>query len=428
MVRGRSAAFGTAPVRSARQGHDNLRKSEKKLRETFDQLTSRVGKIHSQRSEIDSFIVMDVMQRAAEKEAAGVNVIHMEVGQPATPAPLFVRQAVGESLSGPDAMGYTVALGRPALRERISQHYTETYGVKVDPGRILITTGSSAGFVLTFLSLFDVGARVALPSPGYPCYRQILKALGQEPVVFETSADTRWMPTPEQIERLAKQKKIDGLLIASPNNPTGTVLDGARLAAIADVCSRHGIRFISDEIYHGLTYGARAQTLLAHSDDGVVINSFSKYFSMTGWRIGWIVVPKNLVRTFERLAQNFYISAPTVSQVAAQAAFDSTDELEKNVAVYRDNRRLLLEGLPNAGFDKIVPADGAFYLYCDVGDQCDDSLAYANRILDETGVAVTPGIDFDAKRGHNFIRFSYAGDTASMREAVERLQAWRRLR
>ncbi len=378
----------------------------------------------SSRSEIDSFIVMDVMRQAAEKEARGERVIHMEVGQPGTPAPHTARQAAMASLTD-DPLGYTLALGRASLRERIARHYRETYNVTVAPEQVVITTGSSAAFVLAFLAVFDAGARVALPSPGYPCYRQILSALGQEPVFIETGPENRWMPTPDDIEKLARNDRLDGLLIASPANPTGTMLEPQRLADIAAVCQRYGVRFISDEIYHGLTYDMPAETLLSHSDDGIVINSFSKYFSMTGWRIGWMVVPPSLVRTFERLTQNFYISPPTISQIAAEAAFDGYDELQKNCAVYRNNRALLLEGLPNVGFEKLVPADGAFYLYCDVGAETDDSLQFAKRILDETGVAVTPGLDFDATRGHRFIRFSYAGQTSDMQEALSRLHKWR---
>lgn len=379
----------------------------------------------SARSDIASFIVMDVMCQAAEKEARGERVIHMEVGQPGTPAPATARQAVAAALDG-DAMGYTLALGQPSLRRRIAQHYRDFYRVNVDPDQVVVTTGSSAAFVLTFLACFDTGARVALPSPGYPCYRHILSALGQEPVMIETGPQTRWMPTPDDVEKLVRNGGLQGLLIASPANPTGTMLEPERLADLAAVCDRHGVRFISDEIYHGLTYDMPAATLMAHSEAGIVINSFSKYFSMTGWRVGWMVVPKPLVRVVERLAQNFFISPPTVSQVAAEASFDAIDELQFNCAVYKKNRALLLEGLPRVGFEKIVPADGAFYLYCDVSDQADDSLAFAKKVLDETGVAITPGIDFDPIRGNTFVRFSYAGATADMAEAVERLARWRR--
>lgn len=381
----------------------------------------------SRRSAIDSFIVMDVMNRAAAREAAGHRVIHMEVGQPATPAPLEAREAAKRAIDA-GALGYTLALGTEPLRERIARHYREFYRIEIAPERVVVTTGSSASFVLAFLALFDVGARVALPEPGYPCYRHILSALGQLPVSIETNAQTRWMPTAQSIAALADTAAgIDGVLIASPANPTGTMLEPERLAEICQLCDERGIWFISDEIYHGLTYTGAADTALAHSDEAIVINSFSKYFSMTGWRVGWMIVPERLVRSVERLAQNLYIAPPAISQVAALAAFDARPELHANKAVYARNRELLLDGLAKLGLGNIVPADGAFYLYCDVSHLTDDSLAFANEMLEEVGVAVTPGIDFDPKRGRQFIRFSYAGSTEDMAEALQRLATWRRL-
>lgn len=377
------------------------------------------------RSQIDSFIVMDVMRAAAAREAAGERVIHMEVGQPASPAPRAARDALRAALDN-DSLGYTLALGMEPLRERIARHYRETYAVDVPAERIVITTGSSAGFILAFLALFDHGDTVALPSPGYPCYRQILRALGQRTAMLGTGAETRWMPTASAIEAAHVNSGIRGLLIASPANPTGTMLEPERLAEICATCQRLGLWFISDEIYHGLTYDAPAVTALAHNDDAIVINSFSKYFSMTGWRVGWMVVPERLVRVIERLAQNLYIAAPAASQVAALGAFDGREELEANKRVYAANRELLLTGLPRAGFDRIVPADGAFYLYCDVSHLTDDSPAFAARILNDIGVAVTPGVDFDADLGKRYLRFSYAGATADMAEAVRRLADWRR--
>ncbi len=379
----------------------------------------------SRRSGIASFIVMDVMAAAAAKEAGGVRVIHMEVGQPSTPAPKAAREAVKRVLDS-ETLGYTLALGTDALRERISRHYRETYGVSVAPGRVIVTAGSSAAFVLAFLAAFDAGDPVLLPDPGYPCYRHILSALGQAPVMVETGPQTRWMPTAQQIAEAAQRTRAKGLLIASPANPTGTMVEDGRLAEIAAACTQNGLWFISDEIYHGLTYGRTARTALAVSDEAIVINSFSKYFSMTGWRVGWMVVPQRLVRPIERLAQNLYISPPAVAQVAALGAFDGLEELEANRAVYARNRELLLNELPGAGFRSIVPADGAFYLYADISDLTDDSLGFARRMLDETGVASTPGVDFDAARGHRFVRFSYAGSTADMAEAVRRLKDWRR--
>jgi aspartate/methionine/tyrosine aminotransferase len=381
----------------------------------------------SRRSGIASFIVMDVMRAAAAREAAGHRVIHMEVGQPATAAPRAAREAVKRALDA-DTLGYTLALGLPALRERIAQLYQDWYGIKVAPNRVIVTSGSSAAFVLGFLAAFDVGAKVALPSPGYPCYRHILTALGQVPVILETGPATRWMPTPDQIDDAASHSGISGLLIASPANPTGTMLTPDRLAAIIDVCQRRQLWFISDEIYHGLTYGLPDTTALQLSADAIVINSFSKYFSMTGWRVGWMIVPDRLVEPVERLAQNFYISPPAVAQVAALGAFDGLAELDDNKRVYRANRDLLLAELPKAGFDTIVPADGAFYLYADVSRFTNDSLAFAKLMLDETGVAATPGVDFDDARGRQFLRFSYSRSTADMADGAARLQAWARLK
>jgi aspartate/methionine/tyrosine aminotransferase len=376
---------------------------------------------------IDPFIVMDVMQAAVEREAQGHGVIHMEVGQPGTPAPRAALVRVAEALQR-ETLGYTVALGLPALRERIARHYAGRYGVTVEPERVVVTTGSSAGFVLAFLALFDVGARVALPAPGYPCYRHILTALGQEPVPIATDAAGRWMPTAAQIGAARREHGIAGLVVASPNNPTGTMLEPARLAELAAACRDAGIWLVSDEIYHGLTYGMAEETALAHADDAVVINSFSKYFSMTGWRIGWLVVPPALLRPIERLAQNLYISPPTVAQVAALGAFDGLDELEANRRVYAENRALLLDALPRIGLDRVLPADGAFYLYVDVGEFTSDSHAFTQAMLGDIGVAATPGIDFDAGRGGRYVRFCYAGTTADMAEAARRLKGWNRLK
>ncbi|MCL4765768.1 MAG: aminotransferase class I/II-fold pyridoxal phosphate-dependent enzyme [Hyphomicrobiaceae bacterium] len=380
----------------------------------------------SERSSIPPFIVMDVMRAAAAREAAGHRVIHMEVGQPGTPAPAAALAAVERAMRT-ETLGYTLALGMPSLRERIARHYEDWYGIELPPERVVVTNGSSAAFVLAFLALFDAGERVALPSPGYPCYRHILTALGQQPVILETSETSRWMPTAAQVDESSTRDGLAGVLIASPANPTGTMLEPQRLREILAVCRRRGLWFISDEIYHGLTYGVPAETALRHSDGVVVINSFSKYFSMTGWRIGWMVVPQEMVRTVERLAQNLYIAPPTVAQVAALGAFDGVAELEANRRVYAANRELLLAGLPKAGLDRIVPADGAFYLYVDVSRFTDDSLAFASLMLEETGISATPGVDFDEARGRRFLRFSYAGTTADMAEAAARLAAWRRL-
>jgi aspartate/methionine/tyrosine aminotransferase len=372
-------------------------------------------------------MVMDVMRAAQAQEAAGRSVIHMEVGQPGTSAPKAARLAAMRALEN-DTLGYTMALGTDALRRRIAQLYKEWYGVDVDPERVVVTTGSSAAFVLAFLAVFDAHDAVALPSPGYPCYRHILSALGQRPVVIATGPAAGWMPTAEDVERAADRDGIKGLLIASPANPTGTVIAPERLKELVQVCRRKGVRLISDEIYHGLTYVSGVETALAHSDAAIVVNSFSKYFSMTGWRVGWMVVPEALVRPIERLAQNLYISAPAIAQAAALGAFDGIDELEANRRVYASNRALLLDELPKAGFAAFAPADGAFYLYCDVSGMTNDAPAFAKAMLEEAGVAATPGVDFDVERGHGYLRFCYAGTAADMAEGARRLQAWAKSR
>ena len=378
----------------------------------------------SARSAIDAVIVMDVLRQANELQASGVDVVHMEVGQPATPAPRLAREAAKRALDK-DRLGYTEALGLPALREKISQHYRRWYGVDVPPSRIVITAGSSAGFVLSFLAAFSPGDRVALPSPGYPCYRHILRALGCEPVPIVTTAETRWTPTPALVDEALKGGPLKGVLVASPNNPTGTMADADRLSRLVKHAEANGIAFVSDEIYHGLTYAFPGATALAMSDQAIVINSFSKYFSMTGWRVGWMVLPEALVRPVERLAQNLYISPSTISQIAAAAAFDAEEELEGYKAVYIANRELLLDALPGLGLTRLLPADGAFYIYADVSDWTDDAHALAGRLLREAGVAVTPGVDFDEARGRGYWRLSYAGSTEAMAEAVRRVRAWR---
>jgi aspartate/methionine/tyrosine aminotransferase len=382
----------------------------------------------ARRSDIASFIVMDVMRAAAELEAQGRSVIHMEVGQPGTPAPDAALARVQAALAADETLGYTAALGIDALRHRIARSYRDLYGIDVADNRVVVCTGSSAAFILAFLALFDTGARVALPSPGYPCYRHILSALGCRSLLIETGPETRWMPTRDALAALHRDADLDGLLIASPANPTGTMIEPERLAELVRFCDAHGIWFISDEIYHGLTYEAPATTALSVSSEAIVINSFSKYYAMTGWRIGWLVVPPSLVRVAERLQQNLFISAPAVSQVAALGAFEGTDELERNRATYACNRARLLKALPEAGLAQLAPADGAFYLYADVSAFTGDARAFASAMLHEIGVAVTPGLDFDERRGHHFIRFSYAGTEDDMAEAARRLKGWARLR
>ncbi|WP_420022735.1 pyridoxal phosphate-dependent aminotransferase [Cereibacter azotoformans] len=374
----------------------------------------------SRRGAVDPFIVMDVMEQARTLEAAGRSIIHMEVGQPGTPAPAGARAALARAMeAGP--LGYTVALGLPELRKGIADLYRRWYGVELDPNRVVVTAGSSSAFLLAFTALFEAGDRVALGEPGYPSYRQILRALSLEPVGIPTRDENRLQPVPEDLAGVAD---LAGLIVASPGNPSGTMLSQEALAALTGHCAERAIAFISDEIYHGLDYGTRAVSALEITDDVYVINSFSKYFSMTGWRLGWLVVPEAHVRPIERLAQNMFICPPHASQIAALAALDCVEELEANRIVYAENRRLMLEGLPKAGFTRFAPPDGAFYVYADVSDLTDDSLAFAAEILREAGVAVTPGLDFDPVRGARTLRFSYARATEDIVEGLRRLEAF----
>jgi aspartate/methionine/tyrosine aminotransferase len=377
----------------------------------------------SARSDVPPFMVMDVIAAAARLEASGAHVIHLEVGQPAAPAPRCALAAARAAL-GRGRLGYTETLGIPSLRGRIARHYAEQFGIDVDPGRVVVTTGSSAGFILAFLALFEAGDRVALASPGYPPYRHILKALGCEPVLIETTAETRWAITPQMLRDVHRRMPLKGLLVASPANPTGTMMTAQAVEELLRTAEGEGIQFISDEIYHGLDYAFRAESAARLSDNAVVINSFSKYFCMTGWRVGWMVVPGPLVRPIDRLQGNLAISVPTLSQIAAEAAFDGQAEMEEVKRGYQENRRILLAGLPKAGIDTFLPVDGAFYLYANVSRFSSDSVDFARRVLAETHVAVTPGVDFDPVHGTDFIRFSYAGAAAEMHEAVERLGRW----
>jgi len=372
----------------------------------------------SRRGAIPPFIVMDVMRAANERAVGGDSVLHLEVGQPGTPAPGGVLAAARDALTR-ERLGYTDALGLETLRRRIATHYGDTYGVSVDWRRVVATTGSSGAFVLAFLAAFDAGGRVALASPGYPAYRNILAALGVEAVEVPVGADTRFQPTPAALDRV--EGRLDGLIVASPANPTGTMVEPEELAALTGYCADRGMRLVSDEIYHGITYETPAETALRFDDTAIVVNSFSKYYSMTGWRIGWAVIPEDLLRPVECLAQNLYISPPAISQFAAAAAFDCRAELDANVARYDRNRRLLLEELPKAGFTDLAPAQGAFYLYANVGQMTNDSDALWRQILADCAVATTPGIDFDPGRGSRFLRFSFAGTTEDMAEAARRL-------
>lgn len=378
-------------------------------------------KVAKRGSIIPPFKVMDVMRAAFEREAAKGDVLHLEVGQPSTGAPQGVIAAAKAALDS-ERLGYTDTFGIPPLRTAIAAHYRDWYGVDLVPEQVFVTTGSSAAFVISFLAAFDAGDRVAIAEPGYPCYRNILSALGVEPVGLATTEASRFQPTVAELEAI--EGKLDGLIVASPSNPTGTMLSAAELKALADYCSARDIRLISDEIYHGITYGERGASALEFTRDSVVINSFSKYFSMTGWRLGWMVVPPDLARAIECLAQNLYISPPSLSQAAALAAFDCHEELRSNIARYSRNRELLLRKLPAAGFDHLAPAQGAFYIYADVSTLTNDSEGFCRRMLAETGVAATPGVDFDPARGQAFMRFSFAGATEDMDEAADRLSAW----
>jgi aspartate/methionine/tyrosine aminotransferase len=378
----------------------------------------------SRRGLVPPFIAMDVMRAANEREAQGQSVIHLEVGQPGTPAPAAVREAARRALAE-DRIGYTDALGIRPLREVIASHYREQYGVGVEPAEIVVTTGSSAAFQLAFLAAFEPGDRVALAAPGYPAYRNILTALDLEPVLIEVGENAHYQPNPEL---LAEAGDLAGLIVASPANPTGTMIPAADLAQLAEYCRERGIRLVSDEIYHGITYETAPQTARAFGggDQGgaIVINSFSKYYSMTGWRLGWMVVPSDLARSVECLAQNFYISPPALSQLAALPVFGCRAELDGHVARYRANRDRLIATMRQAGLTRFAPAEGAFYLYVDVSALTRDSVEFCRRLLAETGVAVTPGRDFDPIHGDSWIRLSFAGSTEDIAEACRRLAAW----
>jgi aspartate/methionine/tyrosine aminotransferase len=363
---------------------------------------------------------MEVMKAAAERERIGGEVLHLEVGQPSTSAPAPVLEAATAALAS-NRLGYTDATGIPELKERIAVHYRDRYGVTVDPGRVVVTIGASGGFVLAFLAAFDPGRRVAVTEPGYPCYRNTLEAFGVEAVPIKVGPETRFVPTGEL---LADAGPLDGLMVASPANPTGTALRPAELEDIVEFCREHDIRLIADEIYHGIEYGEPVPTALSVDPDTVIIQSFSKYYSMTGWRLGWMVVPEDLLRPIERLAQNLFISAPTMSQLAALAAFDAAGELDANVARYRANREILIDGLGDVGLDHFASPDGAFYFYVDVSHVTSDSQELCRVWLDELGVACTPGIDFDPAGGHRYVRLSYSESTEDVAEATRRIAAW----
>ena len=378
----------------------------------------------SVRSAVPPFMVMDVVAAAARLESQGRRIIHMEVGQPAAGAPANAIAAARSALAS--ALRYTETLGLPSLRRRIARAYADRHGLDIDPDRIVVTTGSSAGFILSFLAAFDVGDRVALALPGYPPYRHILTALGCEPVGIETSAATRWSIDSENLLAHHRERRLSGVIVGSPANPSGTMMTTKALAELIACAQDAGIAVISDEIYHGLDYAFGAECAARMSPDVIIINSFSKYFCMTGWRIGWMVAPPTLVRAVERLQQNLAISVPTLSQIAAEAAFDARAELDEVRRGYEENRRILLDGLPEVGLDSFLPADGAFYLYADISRFSGDSFAFAKLMLEEAGVAATPGVDFDPVRGKNFLRLCYAGAADDMREAIARVGGWLR--
>ena len=371
----------------------------------------------SERSRIDPFIVMDIMERANAVEKKGQTVVHMEVGQPGTSAPQAAKDFLKASMED-NPMGYTVALGLPDLRKKIAELYGDWYGLDVDWNRIVITGGSSAGFILAFTSLFDKLDKVGLPNPGYPSYRQIMKTLNLEPVLINTTEKNRFHPTPNDLSRY----NINGLLIASPGNPTGSMIEREPLEALVSYCVDRKVSLISDEIYHGIQYDMKPSTVLEYSDSCYIINSFSKYFSMTGWRIGWIIVPKEHVRVVERIQQNMFICASHASQILALGSFESKSELEKNLETYRENRKLLLAALPEMGFNNIAPPDGAFYLYIDISEFSSDSYDFTIKMLNVGGVAITPGIDFDPVKGKSKIRISYARSTPEILKGIERMK------
>ena len=372
----------------------------------------------SRRSRIEPFYVMEVMKAAAEREISHGDCIHMEVGQPSTPAPAAAVAAAAEALTG-DRLGYTAALGIPALRERIAVHMRTTYGVSVQADDVAVTAGASAGCLLAFLAVFDPGARVGITEPGYAAYRNMMEALGAELVGIPIGPETRWVVTPEALDRV---DPLDALVVASPSNPTGTAMTAAELGAVARWCDETGTQLISDEIYHGITYGVAASTAWEFGQSAVVVQSFSKYFSMTGWRLGWLVLPRRLRTAVERLAQNLYISPPTLSQYAAFGALDATAELERNVARFARSRRIVMDGLDSIGVP-YAPPDGAFYVYADVSGLTSDSRTLARSWLDDLGVAVTPGTDFDPVAGSRFIRFSYSESPEDVAEGMKRIVA-----
>ena len=372
------------------------------------------------RGQVPPFIVMDVMREANNLETKGRDILHLEVGQPGTGAPKGVIDCISKKIS--EQLGYTDAFGLRQLRVRIAQHYLDYYNLTVAADHIAITTGSSAAFVLSFVAAFDPGETVAIVSPGYPAYRNILTSLGLTVAEISVGPETNFELTLDLLEAIPGP--IDGLIIASPSNPTGTMISKDHLEKICDYCFSKNIRLVSDEIYHGITFGDIAQTALKFNNNSIIVNSFSKYFSMTGRRVGWCVLPEDLIRPVECLSQNFYISAPTLSQYGALAAFGCTEELELNVKRYAINRKILLQALPKAGFSELATTDGAFYIYANIEKFDEKSPEFCSRTLNELGVAITPGIDFDPLNGAKYVRFSFSGRTEDIQEASRRLISW----
>lgn len=375
----------------------------------------------SRRSGVAPFYAMEVLKEANERAAKGEQIAHLETGEPGAGAPQPVLDAVRDALEN-GHLGYTESYGLPELRARIARHYSEFYARDVPVERIVVTTGSSGGLLLAFIAAFDVGDRVALANPSYPAYRNTLFALGLEPVTLLAGPETRFQPTVAMLEAL--EHPVEGLIVASPSNPTGTMIPEDQFRALVEYCVDNGIRIISDEIYHGITYGRPAETVLAMTDTAIVANGFSKYYAMTGWRLGWMVFPLDLIRPVELLAQNLFVSPPAISQYGAMAAFDCRNELDANVARYAKNREILQKALPEAGFGELAPADGAFYVYADVSRLTNDSETFCRQMLANTGVAATPGIDFDPERGNRYVRFSFAADTEFVASAATALKAW----
>ncbi len=375
----------------------------------------------SKRAEIPPFLALQVLAMANQRAANGETVMHLETGEPGSGPPRKVIEAAHAALESAN-LGYTESVGTPALRRRVARHYADYYGVEVPPERVILTLGSSGGLILSFLAAFDVGDRIALVDPSYPAYRNMCAAHGIEIMRIPAGPEHRYQPTVELLEALPERP--NGLIIGSPSNPTGTVIEPERLAALCRYCEAHDIRLVSDEIYHGITFGERAETALKFSEHAIVTNGFSKYFAMTGWRLGWLVVPHDLVGPIERLAQSLFVSPPALSQHAALAAFDCRDELDANVLRYARNRSLLIKTLKESGFGELAPCDGAFYLYADVSRLTNDSETFCQRMLTETGVAATPGVDFDRERGRRFVRFCFAGPNDQIDAACDALRRW----